>query len=184
MDHPADKQHGLKIRWARPQEFSGGSGGGGVSRWCDVPNDVVAVPGAAGLALAPALVVAWAQCGPTGQAFGRAKAGHVVTDLDEDQRCGHLVDAGDGLQQFVGPGIGVAWRASGRRRYRPMALVGGASQLGGGPVRHRGRSFTRFATSSRLRATSHGAPAHGFSCSGASGPTHDWLGHKEDHARD
>jgi hypothetical protein len=33
------------------------------------------------------------------------------------------------------------------------STVGGTSQLGGGPVRHRGRAFIRIATSSRLRAT-------------------------------
>jgi NAD(P)-dependent dehydrogenase (short-subunit alcohol dehydrogenase family) len=49
------------------------------------------------------------------------------------------------------------------------ATVGGTSQLGGGPVRHRGRAFIRIATSSRLRATSHGAPTQGFHARGRVG---------------
>jgi len=38
------------------------------------------------------------------------------------------------------------------------ATIGGTSQLGEGPVKRRGRAFIRIATSTRLRATSHGAP--------------------------
>src|SRR5918992_2877602 len=33
--------------------------------------------------------------------------GEVVTDFDENHRCRHGVDAGDSLQQFPGPGIGL-----------------------------------------------------------------------------
>ena len=67
----------------------------------DETDGVVAVAGAPGLALARALVVARAERGPASQAFGRAEASHVVADLDEDQRSGDLVDAGNGLQQAV-----------------------------------------------------------------------------------
>lgn len=223
----------------------------------DEAHGVVAVAGAAGLALAGALVVARAQRGPAGQALGRAEAGHVVADPDEDERGGDLVDAGDSLQQAVGPGVrrhgahqvrvdvgelalqridavaqvaqheqvtlaqvaveaggklvGLALQGAARVRqqhrlrlardeaahhgagrdavdvaddraplYRTCchpvhgngpgsATVGGTSQLGGGPVRHRGRAFIRIATSSRLRATLHGAPARGFHARGRVG---------------
>jgi hypothetical protein len=46
------------------------------------------------------------------------------------------------------------------------ATVGGTSQLGAGPVRHRGRAFIRFATFSHLRATSQGALKLGFHARG------------------
>lgn len=49
------------------------------------------------------------------------------------------------------------------------ATVGGASQLGAGPVRQRGRAFIRTATSVPLRATSHGAPPQGFHARGRVG---------------
>ena len=49
------------------------------------------------------------------------------------------------------------------------ATVGGASQPGGGPVRHRGRAFIRIATSMPLRATSHGALTQGFHARGRVG---------------
>ncbi len=81
---------------------------GGVGTFAqDVANGVVAVASAARFALAGTLVVAWAQCSPAGQALRRAEAGHVVTDLDEDQGSGDLVDAWDGLQQAVSPGVGL-----------------------------------------------------------------------------
>lgn len=57
-------------------------------------------------------------------------------------------------------------------RHRPYGngagntAVGGTSQLGGDPVRHWGRAFIRIATSSRLRATSHGAPRQCFHAQG------------------
>jgi len=35
------------------------------------------------------------------------RAGHVVADLDEDQGGGHVVDAGEGLQQAMRPGVGL-----------------------------------------------------------------------------
>ncbi len=46
------------------------------------------------------------------------------------------------------------------------ATVGVPSQLAGGPERHLGRAFIRIATSSRLRATSQGAPTPGFHARG------------------
>ena len=73
----------------------------------DKPDHCVAVAGAPGFALARALVVARAQCGPICQALGAAEARHVVANLDQNQRGGNLVDAGDGLQQLVRPGVGV-----------------------------------------------------------------------------
>jgi hypothetical protein len=73
----------------------------------DAADDGVAVGGATGLTLARALVVARAQGGPASKALGAAEARHVVTDLDEDQCRGDLVDARDGLQQLVRPGIGL-----------------------------------------------------------------------------
>ena len=63
--------------------------------------------GAPRLALARALLVARAQCGPIFQAFSAAEARQVVANLHEDQRGGNLVDAGDGLQQLVRPGLGL-----------------------------------------------------------------------------
>lgn len=71
----------------------------------DEADDVVALAGAARLALARTLVVSRAQRGPAGQPLGRAEAGHVVADLDDDQRSGCSVDAGNGLQQAVRPGV-------------------------------------------------------------------------------
>src|SRR3990167_105022 len=73
----------------------------------DEANDRVAVPGAARLALASTLVVAWAQGGPAGQALGAPEAGHVVANLDQDQCGRNLVDARDGLQQLMRPGVGL-----------------------------------------------------------------------------
>ena len=49
------------------------------------------------------------------------------------------------------------------------ATVGGASQPGGGPVRHWGRAFIRIATSMPRRANLYPAPSQGFHARGRVG---------------
>lgn len=66
---------------------------------------MVGMPCAARLAFARALVVARAQRRPTRQPLGRTKARHIVANLDHDQSRCDLVDARNGLQQTVRPGV-------------------------------------------------------------------------------
>jgi hypothetical protein len=61
----------------------------------------------AGLAFSSRFRVAWTQRRPRGKPVSRAKAGEVGTSFDEKHRCRHGVEAGDSLQQFPGPGIGL-----------------------------------------------------------------------------
>jgi len=55
------------------------------------------------------------------------------------------------------------------------ATVGGTSQLGGGPVRRRGRAYIRNATSFAPCANPVSCPTAGLSCSGAMAGHHEWL---------
>src|SRR3982751_664436 len=52
-------------------------------------------------ALARRLVVPGTDTGPTAQVLGGFKLAHIWSDLGQNTRCGHLLDARDGLQQFI-----------------------------------------------------------------------------------
>ena len=80
-----------------------------------------------------------------------------------DRRAGGLEDSSNRLR------FGSLYRSCCRTAHgngSRSATVGGASQPGGGPVRHRGRAFIRIATSMPLRATRYRAPPHGFHARG------------------
>jgi hypothetical protein len=69
--------------------------------------DGIALAGLAALAFSSRFMVARTQRRPRGEPVSRAEAGEVVTDFDKNHRCRHCVDAGDSLQQFPSPGIGL-----------------------------------------------------------------------------
>ena len=95
----------------------------------------------------------------------------------------HLWSAGCWIAKALQQPAGELKDSSDRYRFGPLyrtcchqrhshgagdATIGGTSQLGAGPVRHRGRAFIRFATFSLLRATSYGALKLGFHARGLS----------------
>jgi hypothetical protein len=101
---------------------------------------------------------------PRGQGAAVALEAAELPTVLVDPAVGLLDQHGDDVQHAVHIDAGHAAVRGGKSRdknARPRlrsngagsSTVGGTSQLGGGPVRHRGRAFIRIATSSRLRAT-------------------------------
>jgi hypothetical protein len=92
-------------------------------------------------------------------------ASHWAAKADQ-QRADELKDSSN--RNRFGPLYRTCCRQT-HSKGRGSATVGGTSQLGAGPVRHRGRAFIRIATFSHLRATSYGAIKLGFHARGRVG---------------